>query len=448
MIARIAACLALFVCITAFPAFAQAPDGPAVPPAAKRQWGPEQATGAPDTNSAGDLPTAWAALRPDGGAEWLQLEYERPVSVATVRIRETFNPGAVSKVTAIPQEGEEAVLWEGQDPTGVAPAFFEVQAQREVVSRIIKVYLDTTRKRGWNEIDAVELVAGDGTRQWATQATASSTYADQGRGATGGAGNAAGENVRTVPQLTRVPAHIVEVDPPLNAVNVDPARRTISVTFDRPMQTAQAWSWMNLAPYGLYPGTRDGAEPQFDATGRTCTLTVSLQPNTVYAVGINSPRHTGFKDTDGIPALNFGWAFATGGYQPEELPPKVVSTTPAQGANDVDPALAEISVTFDRTMRMNTWSWVLQPERGEYPGGGGGEPRFSDDGLTCTLPVRLRPGTVYAVSINSYQHTGFKSRAGAPCLPLAWAFKTRGDQAAIPPVEDAAAPAAQRAQAQ
>lgn len=148
---------------------------------AKRHWGPEQATGAPDTMQAGDIVTAWASLMPDAGLEWLLVEYERPVEVAEVRIRETFNPGAVSKVVAVVDKGQERVLWEGQDPTNSAPTDFVVKPKDRVTSNRIKIYLDTTRKPGWNEIDAVELVGADRTRQWATKATASSTFAEQRR---------------------------------------------------------------------------------------------------------------------------------------------------------------------------------------------------------------------------------------------------------------------------
>ena len=78
----------------------------------RRAWGPEQATGAPDTMIAGDQPTAWAPLQQDGGAEWLRLEFGKTVEVAEVRIRETFNPGAIQKVLAI-DGGMERPLWEG-----------------------------------------------------------------------------------------------------------------------------------------------------------------------------------------------------------------------------------------------------------------------------------------------------------------------------------------------
>jgi len=148
---------------------------------ARRDWGPEQATGPADTQQAGDIVTAWASLRPDGGAEWLLVEFERAVPIATVRIRETYNPGAVSKVSAFVDGGEEVLLWQGQDPTSTAPAYFVVEPAVEVTSKRVKIHLETTRVTGWNEIDAVELIGGDGTRQWASRAAASSTYAEQPR---------------------------------------------------------------------------------------------------------------------------------------------------------------------------------------------------------------------------------------------------------------------------
>jgi hypothetical protein len=48
---------------------------------------------------------------------------------------------------------------------------------------IFIVEFDTTRVGGWTEIDAVELVGRDGSRQWAKSADASSTFADKARSA-------------------------------------------------------------------------------------------------------------------------------------------------------------------------------------------------------------------------------------------------------------------------
>lgn len=149
-------------------------------------WGPGQATGAPDTPEAEDAPTAWCSLEPDAGAEWLLVHFEKKVSIAEVRIRESFNPGAVARVS-VPSEdtediedGTSSVLWEGRDPTAQAPEDFTILVVAEVVGQSVLIELDTARRTGWNAIDAVELVGRDGSRQWASGASASSTYADVG----------------------------------------------------------------------------------------------------------------------------------------------------------------------------------------------------------------------------------------------------------------------------
>jgi hypothetical protein len=148
----------------------------------KRGWGPEQAAGPPDTMQAGDISTAWASANPDGGEEWLKLEYERAVDIAEVRVRETYNPGAITKVTAFLGDGRELTLWEGTEPPSQAPVEMSFQVPSTVVAKSVKVYLDTTLVPGWNEIDAVAIVARDGSIQWAQHVKASSTYALRGGG--------------------------------------------------------------------------------------------------------------------------------------------------------------------------------------------------------------------------------------------------------------------------
>ncbi len=144
----------------------------------RRSWGPEQVTGAPDTMTAGDLPTAWASRLPDGGEEWLKLDFERTVEVAEVHVRESYNPGAVSRVTAMIGDREQT-LWEGTEPLAPAPNDVTFSVPPGIRAGSIKIYLDTKRVAGWNEIDAVELVGRDGSRQWAKRASASSTYAER-----------------------------------------------------------------------------------------------------------------------------------------------------------------------------------------------------------------------------------------------------------------------------
>ena len=146
----------------------------------KRSWGTEQVLGPPDTSSVGDAPTAWASLQANAGPEWLALGFDYAVEVAQIRIRETYNPGAISKVTAL-VNGGEVVLWEGAAAKGKGIRDFVVPVSGNIQANSVIVHLDTARVSSWPEIDAVELVGRDGSRQWASSANASSTYAEQTR---------------------------------------------------------------------------------------------------------------------------------------------------------------------------------------------------------------------------------------------------------------------------
>ncbi len=143
-----------------------------------RSWGPEQVIGAPDTAQAGDFATAWAPRSSSGGDEWLHVNYAQPVDVAEVIVRETHNPGAISKVAAVLPNGQEVTIWEGTEPQAQAPVDMSFPMPKNVQAGSVKIYLDRRRAPGWNEIDAVELVGRNGSRQWAISATASSSFAE------------------------------------------------------------------------------------------------------------------------------------------------------------------------------------------------------------------------------------------------------------------------------
>lgn len=143
----------------------------------KRGWGTEQVVGPPDTVRPGDAPTAWAPLKANGGEEWLAVGFDNAVDVAEIRIRETYNPGAISKVSAVVNNAQ-VVLWEGVAAPGTTPRDFVIPVPEGVPSDTVLIQFDTTRVDSWSEVDAVELVGRDGSRQWASSANASSTYAD------------------------------------------------------------------------------------------------------------------------------------------------------------------------------------------------------------------------------------------------------------------------------
>jgi hypothetical protein len=153
-------------------------SGPQTP----RAWGPEQATGAPNTwPNSGDLTTAWASATPDGQREWLELTYKDATRPAAVLVYETYNPGAVDRVTGYDASGKEVELWSGADPTpaGTEKGISVIPVHPDFDLTRIRIYLDSPKVPGWNEIDAVGLLDATGTTHWADSATASSTYADR-----------------------------------------------------------------------------------------------------------------------------------------------------------------------------------------------------------------------------------------------------------------------------
>jgi len=162
--------------------FAEAtdPPPPETPPADKRSWGPEQATGEPDTPEAGDYSTAWASNTPDGQDEWLRLRYRRAVTPTAVHVYETYNPGALYRITAINSSGREIEIWSGKDPVPVGSGMGKaaVPVATGFKTDCITIYLKSSKVPSWNEIDAVGLLDGSEKVHWAVSATASSSFAD------------------------------------------------------------------------------------------------------------------------------------------------------------------------------------------------------------------------------------------------------------------------------
>jgi len=151
-----------------------------VPGTAKRSWGPEQATGPPDTATAGDNTTAWASLSADGQDEWLRLHYDQPVVPAAVHVYETYNPGSVCRITAKTADGQEVELWSGIDPVSQedAQGVARIGVKADFKTDCITVYLKSKEVPGWNEIDAVGLLDDAEQTHWAVSAEASSSWAD------------------------------------------------------------------------------------------------------------------------------------------------------------------------------------------------------------------------------------------------------------------------------
>jgi hypothetical protein len=113
--------------------------------------------------------------------------------------------------------------------------------------------------------------------------------------------------------------------------------------------------------------------------------------------------------------------------------PVVVSTNPVAFSNDVSPELKKITVTFDQRMMDGSWSWT---------GGGETFPKrtgaiyYDDTGMTCTMPVKLEPGKVYRVGINSPSHKNFKTPQHTPARRYVILFATKDKAGKPTPIPD------------
>lgn len=142
------------------------------------RWGVEQLLGEPDTNTYGDVATAWAPGTTDGQPEWIIVDYAEDVSPQSIEVYETYNPGALVKASIFDSFGREVVVWEGTDPTpaGAAGGVSKLPVSTVWSTRKVKIYLDSPAVPGWNEIDTIGLVDADGKTHWPINATASSAY--------------------------------------------------------------------------------------------------------------------------------------------------------------------------------------------------------------------------------------------------------------------------------
>jgi hypothetical protein len=124
-------------------------------------------------------------------------------------------------------------------------------------------------------------------------------------------------------------------------------------------------------------------------------------------------------------------AHGTAGAPPKPARPGVIHTNPPTLADDVDPSLAKITVTFNYPMMDRSWSWTGSGEL--YPKTTG-SPSYDTSRRTCTLPVQLEPGKVYRIGINSKSFKNFKTAAGAPVPWYMIVFATRSADGKSTPI--------------
>jgi RNA polymerase sigma-70 factor (ECF subfamily) len=108
--------------------------------------------------------------------------------------------------------------------------------------------------------------------------------------------------------LESVPPVVVQSVPAAGSPDVDPKTTEIQVTFSKTMADG-TWSWSTLSKES-FPEV--SGEPKYLKDERTCVLPVKLQPETTYAIWINSNKFQNFKDANGTPAIPYLLVFKTG----------------------------------------------------------------------------------------------------------------------------------------
>jgi hypothetical protein len=139
----------------------------------KRAFGPEQATGAPDSTRRGRAPTAWSPpVALPGGEGWLELGYEPPVQPIAILVYGSGLGKAVSRVS-VPgkRENDWLVLWQRGGEGGPETDVLVLPAATRVNTRRVRIHV--TAVDGGVSIDAVGLLDPNGLTHWATSATAS-----------------------------------------------------------------------------------------------------------------------------------------------------------------------------------------------------------------------------------------------------------------------------------
>jgi beta-lactamase regulating signal transducer with metallopeptidase domain len=218
--------------------------------------------------------------------------------------------------------------------------------------------------------------------------------------------------------------NIVATSPAVGATDVDPGLTEITITFDQDM--GAGFSWTGSGPD--HPTSPEGQKAQW-RDKRTCVLPVKLEAAHFYRVGINSKSYQNFSSSHGLAALPSAIFFTTQGASDElkamTLVPQVVKLDPDNGAQNVRPAVTELRVTFSVPMGGGC-SWCTVSDDGaDYPKGREGKRVYwTEDKKTCVLPVELKPGMTYRLSLNAPEFKNFQSAGGVPLEPVEYTFKT------------------------
>lgn len=218
------------------------------------------------------------------------------------------------------------------------------------------------------------------------------------------------------------PPQLLSTSPAFWSLNVDPADKTISVTFDQKMSPGYtAW----LGPSSIPPPSID-INPVISQDRRTFTIHVGFEPGKVYVLGLNEKnlQGVGFQNEAGLSTAPAFLVFQTrGNVTPQDTPPHVLRTMP-QNSLAIDRSRAQsLTITFDKPMivkkhglHMFENNVAVDLSKSQFG--------YSTDGMTFTLPYAFKPATQYRLELNNVHDIGFSAINRVPLWPVQLSFST------------------------
>ncbi len=123
------------------------------------EYSAKQTLGAPDVYPAGaDEPKAWATLGLDNPNEFVTVSFTTPVIGEAVWVYETYNPGAVKKITITTTEGDKVIYDAAAKPIGACAHIRSAPTMTCAPISQVRIDLGSELVDGWNEIDAIGIL--------------------------------------------------------------------------------------------------------------------------------------------------------------------------------------------------------------------------------------------------------------------------------------------------
>jgi hypothetical protein len=301
---------------------------------------------------------------------------ETTISFTTSDTTDTTAPSTPTGLVATPANGQVTLTWAANSDSDIAGYTVYVGTSETALAPRDFVTTNSKTISGLNNgttyffaVDAVDGAANKSSKTAPVSATPSATVTDT------------------------TPPTLQSSNPANGATDVDPNTSTIQLVFSEPMDSASFGVTVQVDPC-LGPVT-GCSESVLDATwsesDTVATLTLELGENTGYTLTLTAKDKTG-NNLAGDKEVAFMTA---------TLPPRLLSSTPANGATDVPATATDLTFTFSEAL--NPTYFIL----GIHPPFACEASAFSVDGTTYTMSgCDLKGSRTYTLSFANITQSG------------------------------------------